>query len=125
MCALLIHALKVAYLFNLFQPFVCEMPLDLNKCLKNNIHNRTEMDIQRAIKEWNPTPSAYTILDYQCLFGSGAVDTEAISDAEDEKAENFDALDAISDDENAKNRNQNDDFSDIEGDEEPINEVRF
>lgn len=98
--------------------------MDVDKCLKNNIHNRTESDIRKALKEWEPTPSSYTVLDYECLFNS-ADNTEAISDADDDN-EDAESLDAISDDENASgaDKNMHDDFSDI-GDDEPINEVTF
>lgn len=99
------------------------MPLDLQKCIKNDIHNRTEEDIRKDINEWVPTPSSYTVLNYQCLF-DGAGDTEEISDSED-RAESGDSLDAISDDENANAEKDNDGFSDG-GDDEPINdEVRI
>lgn len=95
------------------------MPRDLEKCLKNNIHNRSESDIRKAIAEWVPTPSSYTVLDYECLVNS-ADDTEEISDVDDEKAE---SLDAISDDDNSNAEKDYD--SDIGGDDEPINEVKI
>lgn len=102
------------------------MPLDLEKCLRNNIHNRTEHDIRRAINEWVPTPSAYTVLEYQCLFSHREGETEEISDIEIDQDENEDSLDAISDEENANaQRYMDDEFSDTGGDEEPMNEVRF
>lgn len=109
------------------QPFVCEMPLDLETSLRNNIHNRTNDDIRRAINEWVPTPSAYTVLEYQCLFSNRGGDTEEISDIEDEKDENADSLDAISDEDNANAERYMDDdeFSDTGGDEGPMNEVSF
>lgn len=97
------------------KPYVCELPLDLNKCLKNNIHNRTERDIQKAFNEWVPTPTSYTVLNYECLFNS-ADNTEEISDIEDEA----ESLDAISEDENSHAVHGN--LSDT-GDDEPINEV--
>lgn len=95
------------------------MPRDLQKCLKNNIHNRSESDIRRAIKEWVATPSTYTVLDYDCLFNS-ADDTEEISDIEDEKAE---SLDAISDDDNGAGGQSANEFEDGGGDDELTNEV--
>lgn len=107
------------------QPFICELPLDLEKCLKNNIHNRTEDDIRKAINEWDPTPSSYTILDYQCLFNN-ADDTEEISDFEEDKEHKDETFDAISDEENSiAERDMDNEFSDIGGEEEPINEVRY
>lgn len=94
--------------------------------MKNNIHNRSEDDIRKAIGEWAPTPPSYTVLDYKCLFDS-ADDTEEISDVEEEKEEKGD-LDAVSDEDhmygNAE-RSNDDEFSDMDGDENLMNEVRF
>lgn len=107
-----------------FQPYICETPLDLEKCLKNNIHNRLENDIRKAIDDWETTPASYTVLDYDSLFNS-ADDTEEISDVEEDKDENAESLDAISDEENAAKEIEDDgDFSDVGADDEPINEVR-
>lgn len=87
--------------------------------MKNNIHNRTESDIRKAINEWVPTPSSYTILDYECLFNS-ADNTEEISDIEDQK-DDVESLDAISEDNNSNaTENEHDNFSDTGGDDEPI-----
>lgn len=87
--------------------------------MKNNIHNRTESDIRKAISEWAPTPSTYTVLDYGCLFNS-ADDTEEISDVEDEKEGKAEYLDTVSD----EDKHNDDDFSDTDGAEKLINEVR-
>lgn len=76
------------YLFFL-QPYTCEMPLDFQQCLANNIHNRTASDIQKAIDEWVDAPPHYIQLDYHSL-----VDVTNVA-ASDDKME----LDAISDDE--------------------------
>lgn len=106
----------------IFQPFICELPRDVEKCLRNDIHNRSESDIRKAIAEWVPTPSSYTVLDYECLVNS-ADDTEEISDIDDEKAE---SLDAITDDERSSTEKDFDNqLSDIGGDDEPINEVKI
>lgn len=86
--------------------------------MKNNIHNRSESDIKRAINEWVATPSTYTVLDYECLFNS-ADDTEEISDIEDEKAE---SLDAISDEDNSHGAGAH---SSNEFEDEPTNEVHI
>lgn len=71
------------------------MPLDEEKCLKNNIHNRTASDIKKAITSWVPTPNTYTLLNYESLFNDADA-MEAISDNEDEPGVS-EALDAISD----------------------------
>lgn len=96
------------------------MPLDLEKCLKNNIHNRLESDIRKEIYEWESLPPSYTVLDYECLFNN-ADDTEEISDVENENAE---SLDAISDEDNSNAIRDDDNSSDMGADDEPINEVR-
>ncbi|XP_055309199.1 probable serine/threonine-protein kinase DDB_G0282963 [Sitodiplosis mosellana] len=110
---------------HMFTPYICEMPLDLEKCLKNNIHNRLEIDIRKAMEEWEMSPASYTVLDYDNLFNS-ADDTESLSDVEDVKNENADSLDAISDEDNNSNVAmedvESDDFSDMGLDDEPINE---
>lgn len=110
-----------------FQPYICEMTLDLEKCLKNNIHNRLESDIRKEIDDWDTTPASYTVLDYECLFNT-ADDTEAISDVDEDKDEIDESFDAISDEDNSNavrdGDNDVDDFSDIGADDEPINEVR-
>lgn len=95
--------------------------------MENNIHNRSESDIRKAIDEWQPTPSSYTVLEWdECLFNS-ADDTEEISDVEDEKDRKAESLDAISEDDDTSNamKDLDDEFSDIGGDDEPINEVNF
>lgn len=88
--------------------------------MKNNIHNRSEGDIRRAINEWAPTPFAYTVLDYSCLFNN-ADDTEEISDTEEDKEGKVEYLDAVSD----EDKHNDDEFSDTEGDDTLINEVRI
>lgn len=64
------------------------MPLDLQQCLKNNIHQRTSSDIQKAIAEWVEAPPHNIQLNYRPLLD--AINTAA----SDDKME----LDAISDD---------------------------
>lgn len=46
------------------------MTLNLEECLKNNIHNRSEADIKKIISEWTNTPIHYIRLDYRSLFQS-------------------------------------------------------
>lgn len=99
--------------------------MEFEKCLKNNIHNRSQSDIRNAIEEWEPTPTSYTLLNYECLFNS-ADNTEEISDIEDDKDEKSESLDAISEEDNSNNgKDLGDELSDVGGDDEPINEVTF
>lgn len=86
------------------------MPLDEEKCIKNNIHNRSQSDIKRAIFNWVRTPSSYTLLKYESLFNDADA-TEAISDIEEDKEETFDA---ISDDEDKQKGDTH--LSDIDDD---------
>lgn len=89
--------------------------------MKNNIHNRTEQDIRKAMNEWMPTPSSYTLLDYECLFNS-ADNTDEISDADEEQDDSDEVLDTISDDEHMHAEN---DLDDLSGEEEAMNEVNY
>lgn len=90
------------------------MPLDEEKCLKNNIHNRTASDIKKAITSWVPTPTTYTLLKYESLFNDADA-MEAISDNEDEPGVG-EALDAISDEDGNEMDGQNfDDDDDDDG----------
>lgn len=63
------------------------MDLDVEKCLRNNVHNRSLVDIERAYKEWKQTPPHYIHLDCGSLLNPPAEaepsKTEEISDDED------------------------------------------
>lgn len=96
------------------------MPMDVEKCLKNNIHNRSAEDIRKAINQFVLTPATYTVLDYECLFHN-ADDTEEISDMDEERDGQGDSLDAISDDENA---NADKELDEVSGEDETVNEVK-
>lgn len=90
------------------------MPLDFELCSKQNVHNRTENDIRKAINDWIATPSSFTSLSYDCLF------TDEMDDISDEPAD----LEAVSisdseDEKNAQNADEN-----ISDDDEAFNEVR-
>lgn len=69
------------------------MSLDLQQCLKNNIHSRTESDIEMSINEWVEAPSHHIQLDYSSLLST----IDAASAAEDEME-----LDEISEDEQVR-----------------------
>lgn len=108
------------------------MPLDLDLCIKQNIHNRAEADIRKAIEQWKPTPVTYTQLKYDSLFADVMED---ISDEEDNVVEQP-TLDAVSDDEavDGGNGDDNDDErTEVESvevissddEDEELNEVRW
>lgn len=112
---------RLKFLLNYIQlqPFVCEMPLDVEKCVKNNIHKRTEEDIRSAMNQWVPTPATYTLLEYDCLFN--AENTDEISDMDEGDQDNKgDPLDRVSNEGNANTEKELDELS---GDDESMNEV--
>lgn len=51
-----------------FQPYTCEMKLDVEECIKNDIHNRTAEDIRKAFRDYKDTPAHYVKLDYSYLL---------------------------------------------------------
>lgn len=78
------------------------MDLDVEKCVKNNIHERTVEDIERAYKEWKETPPHYIHLDCSSLLKPPAEEpdkTEEISDDEDATivGDNVDDTEAVID----------------------------
>lgn len=42
-------------------------------CTKRNVHDRTENEIEKCIKEWEDTPSHYCILDATSLIQAGSI----------------------------------------------------
>lgn len=70
------------------------MPLDTQQCLKNNIHNRSEEDIENCVKTWKTTPSHYLQLDYRPLF-----DKNQVQGSDEDHGRPLE-LDTISDDDN-------------------------
>ncbi|OXU26998.1 hypothetical protein TSAR_010354 [Trichomalopsis sarcophagae] len=53
---------------NGFKVYVCEMETDVQICLKRNIHNRSEAEINRIIDYFEPTPSHHEKLDVTALL---------------------------------------------------------
>lgn len=54
--------------------YVCEMEMDLQICLKRNIHNRTEDEINRIIDYFEPTPSYHQKLDVNSMLQEQAIE---------------------------------------------------
>lgn len=54
--------------------YVCEMEMDLQICLKRNIHNRTEDEINRIIDYFEPTPSYHHKLDVNSMLQEQAIE---------------------------------------------------
>lgn len=60
--------------FEYLQVYVCEMEMDLQICLKRNIHNRTEDEINRIIDYFEPTPSYHQKLDVNSMLQEQAIE---------------------------------------------------
>ncbi|XP_017881456.1 uncharacterized protein LOC108625723 isoform X2 [Ceratina calcarata] len=66
-----------------FKVYVCEMEMDLQICLKRNIHNRTEDEINRIIDYFEPTPSYHQKLDVNALLQEQAIEEVQMEDTEE------------------------------------------
>lgn len=55
------------------------MEMDLQICLKRNIHNRTEDEINRIIDYFEPTPSYHQKLDVNSMLQEQAIEEACIS----------------------------------------------
>ncbi|XP_014255755.1 YLP motif-containing protein 1 isoform X2 [Cimex lectularius] len=68
-----------------FQVYICETELDLQSCLKRNVHKRSESEIEEIIKGWEKTPAIETLLDIRSLLQDASImevdmeDTEEVS----------------------------------------------
>lgn len=49
------------------------MDKDLANCVKKNIHNRTEKEIEDIINDWEPTPLTETVLDIRSLLQDASI----------------------------------------------------
>lgn len=63
----------------LLKVYVCEMEMDLQICLKRNIHNRTEDEINRIIDYFEPTPSYHQKLDVNSMLQEQAIEEVILS----------------------------------------------
>lgn len=63
------------------------MELDVEACIKNNIHNRTAADIQKAFNEYKPTPAHYVKIDYSYLLKPADEVTDAKKDGASDKGQ--------------------------------------
>nr|CAD7412961.1 unnamed protein product [Timema cristinae] len=61
-----------------FQVYICETDMELAACFKRNIHNRSEEDISKIIKNWEDTPKHYLKTDVRSLLQAEAI-TEVTS----------------------------------------------
>ncbi|KAG5331951.1 YLPM1 protein, partial [Acromyrmex charruanus] len=66
-----------------FKVYVCEMEMDLQICLKRNIHNRTEDEINRIIDYFEPTPSYHQKLDVNSMLQEQAIEEVDMEDSQE------------------------------------------
>ncbi|XP_043513242.1 uncharacterized protein LOC122530395 isoform X3 [Frieseomelitta varia] len=66
-----------------FKVYVCEMEMDLQICLKRNIHNRTEDEINRIIDYFEPTPNYHQKLDVNSMLQEQAIEEVHMEDTEE------------------------------------------
>ncbi|XP_020292292.1 putative uncharacterized protein DDB_G0282133 isoform X2 [Pseudomyrmex gracilis] len=65
-----------------FKVYVCEMEMDPQICLKRNIHNRTEDEINRIIDYFEPTPSYHQKLDVNSMLQEQAIEEVDMEDSQ-------------------------------------------
>ncbi|KYM97130.1 YLP motif-containing protein 1 [Cyphomyrmex costatus] len=65
-----------------FKVYVCEMEMDLQICLKRNVHNRTEDEINRIIDYFEPTPSYHQKLDVNSMLQEQAIEEVDMEDSQ-------------------------------------------
>lgn len=53
--------------------YICQLELDSQICSKRNVHGRTEAEIEKCVKGWEPTPSHHPILDATSLIQAGSI----------------------------------------------------
>ncbi|XP_034187766.2 uncharacterized protein LOC117607777 [Osmia lignaria lignaria] len=90
-----------------FKVYVCEMEMDLQICLKRNIHNRTEDEINRIIDYFEPTPSYHQKLDVNSMLQEQAIEEVHMEDSEEtqERSEHH----------NEDSQDSQDDIQDVTG----------
>ncbi|XP_071566484.1 uncharacterized protein [Temnothorax nylanderi] len=66
-----------------FKVYICEMEMDLQICLKRNIHNRTEEEINRIIDYFEPTPSYHQKLDVNSVLQDQAIEEVDMEDSQE------------------------------------------
>ncbi|XP_073830067.1 ZAP3 isoform X2 [Musca autumnalis] len=62
-----------------YVPYIVDLHCDLEICLENNVHERTEADIKEILNNWKPTPFHYIKLDIASLV-QNVVEMEDVED---------------------------------------------
>ncbi|XP_043284226.1 uncharacterized protein ZAP3 [Venturia canescens] len=70
-----------------FRVYVCEMEMDVQVCLKRNIHNRTEEEINRIVDYFEPTPSYHQKLDVTSMLQEEAIEEVHMEDSQEVQPE--------------------------------------
>ncbi|XP_067206367.1 YLP motif-containing protein 1 isoform X3 [Linepithema humile] len=88
-----------------FKVYICEMEMDLQICLKRNIHNRTEEEINRIIDYFEPTPNYHQKLDVNSMLQEQAIEEVDMEDSQEIQeqpiAQNEDSEDSHTDTQDA------------------------
>ncbi|XP_012284876.1 collagen alpha-1(VII) chain isoform X2 [Orussus abietinus] len=63
-----------------FRVYVCEMEMDVQICLKRNVHNRSEDEINRIVDYFEPTPSYHQTLDVNSMLQEQAIEEVDMED---------------------------------------------
>ncbi|KAF2884051.1 hypothetical protein ILUMI_22116 [Ignelater luminosus] len=74
---------------NGFQVYICQLELDVQTCTKRNIHGRSEIEIERCVSAWEPTPSHHPILDATSLIQSGSIPEVEMEEINSPPSENM------------------------------------
>ena len=59
------------------------MEMDVQICLKRNIHNRSEDEINRIVDYFEPTPKHHQILDISSLVQEQSIEEVQMEDAQE------------------------------------------
>lgn len=65
------------------------MELDVQTCTKRNIHGRSEIEIERCVSAWEPTPSHHPTLDATSLIQSGSIPEVEMEEINSPPSENM------------------------------------
>ncbi|XP_017787005.1 PREDICTED: YLP motif-containing protein 1-like isoform X2 [Nicrophorus vespilloides] len=93
---------------NGFQVYVCQLELDVQLCSKRNTHNRSLLEIENTVAEWEETPVHYATLDATNLIQAGSI-PEVEMEEIDSPNDNFDDMD-VEGEEQACNSSKWDNF---------------
>lgn len=65
-----------------FKVFVCEMEMDVQVCLKRNIHNRSEDEVNRIVDYFEPTPKHHQKLETSTFLQEAAIEDVQMEDVQ-------------------------------------------